>query len=105
MNAKIEIGLPQTRRGSACKYAWKTNRATARLVVDGASVIIAATGRLISWRSGNFSSQAERIYNKFVSRWADRELSVHEALALIPDGAPGSRQVKLALRNEIYNQD
>jgi hypothetical protein len=102
---KIQIDYPQVPKGAANRYAWRCNRAVARLCAGGKSVIIDSTSRLLSWRSGNLSSTAKRIAGRFERKWEGAELTPIEACKMIPSGVPGSRAVKLALRDEVYSDD
>lgn len=102
---RIVIDFPQTPRGSATPWAYGSFRAVARLYVGPFSTIVDSTERLLTWKSGNWSSQAEKIINRFSKEWEGVELTPKEAFELVPDNVPGSRQVKLALIDLIYNED
>ena len=78
MNLKVDIRCVQTPKGSSCKYAYGAHRLNA--VVAG--VILEHTGRLFTWKSGNWSRRAERIVNNFKSRWGGVELTASEALEI-----------------------
>jgi hypothetical protein len=105
MTMKTEIYSSQVKRGSATRYAWKCTRLNA--VVNG--VIVAATGRLLSWKSGNYSAQANRIADDFTNRFSGKEISALEAYHMAIDRCQNSPNGIVALReqmrNEIYNAD
>jgi hypothetical protein len=102
---KIEIYSSQVKRGSASEYAWSCTRLNASF----GGVIIASTGRLLSWKSGNYSSQAQRIADNFVNRFSGKEISAREAYRLAvsrcrnsPNGIVALRE---QMRDEVYNAD
>ena len=102
---KTEIYSSQVKRGSSTRYAWKCTRLNA--VVSG--VIVAATGRLLTWKSGNYSSQAKRVADDFINRFSGKEISARAAYRMAvsrclnsPNGIVALRE---QMRNEIYNAD
>jgi hypothetical protein len=78
-NLKVKVYCVQVARGSASRWAWGCSRLIACV---GKNTIISATGRLLSWKSGNWSSQAARSVDSFHSRWDGTEVSVAEAIEL-----------------------
>ena len=100
-----EIYSSQVKRGSATRYAWKCTRLNAL----AGGVIIAATGRLLSWKSGNYSAQAKRIADDFVNRFSRKEISAREAYRLAVSRCRNSPNGIVALREqmraEVYNAD
>ena len=93
----------QVRRGAAHKYAWSTTRLIA--VVGPSDTIIAATGRLIAWRSGNFSSQAAHTAANFRATWTDRTIPIAEAIQLARARARRPRGIRSLERLATIGSD
>ena len=79
----VKLSFPQVPRGAACKWAWCTYRRIADIRLGNARKILDSTGRLIVWRSGNWSSIAERQIARFDHTWANR-FAVVSVLEMTP---------------------
>ena len=107
----VRVRFPGCKRGAACKYAFRTANAVLSVVFNGVLADIARSGRLISWKSGNWSSQAEPVASKFAERaeTIQRELdalppvtALKRAIAMVLNhGAPGFRKFERAAQKEI----
>ena len=70
VSVPVVIRIPQVPKGAACKWAWGSHRLIAQIEIGSSRKIIAATGRLLSWKSGNWSTQAQSVVDRFTARWS-----------------------------------
>lgn len=109
---KVTLDFPQVPRGSASKYAWGCQAAVIRLTAAGQTGTVARSGRLLSWKSGNFSSRAKVVVAEFeakVSKLQSYFAQLPPASALIEAkrlvvgwGSPGFRRFERAVDSNLW---
>ena len=68
----IRICEAQHPKGGANKWAYGAFVHHAEIRLGDSRRILASTARVLTWRSGNYSSIGQRIVDNFASLWSDK---------------------------------